>query len=91
MAIASHLSNVSAGAAVRESSLTAAEETLVAAIARDLAAAGAGFAAIDTVYPYLMEVNVANPGGLATLAELGSPGISRETVLAIIRWKSARA
>jgi glutathione synthase/RimK-type ligase-like ATP-grasp enzyme len=85
----SHLANVSAGASVRESSLTATEEALVAAIARDLAAAGAGFAAIDTVYPYLMEVNVANPGGLATLAALGSPGIARETVLAIIRWKSA--
>ena len=38
-------------------------------------ARGIGFAAVDTVGDYVLEVNVANPGGLSTLAA------------AVLRWK----
>ena len=79
--------NVSLAANVDAAELSAEEHTLVAGIAAELAAFGVGFAAIDTVYPYLMEVNVANPGGLGTLAELGNEDATAATIGAICRWK----
>lgn len=79
--------NVAADARVAATELTDAEHQLVATIAAELADLGAGFAAIDTVYPYLMEVNVANPGGLETLASLGAPAAARDSVAAVCRWK----
>lgn len=48
--------------------LTDAEAERVALIHADLRAAGVGYAAIDLAGLNLMEVNLANPGGLATLA-----------------------
>ncbi len=50
--------------------LTAAERRLVSDIQQELIARGIGYAAIDIAFPYLMEVNLANPGGLATLTEV---------------------
>ena len=37
-----------------------------------------GFAAIDTVDGYLVEVNIANPGGLGTLEKIHPSGVYRE-------------
>ena len=45
-------------------------QTLIDRVHQQLIDAHVGFASIDTVVGYLMEVNVANPGGLATLAEV---------------------
>ena len=50
--------------------LTPAERRLVSDIQQELVARGIGYAAIDIAFPYLMEVNLANPGGLATLADV---------------------
>ena len=47
-----------------------AEQRLIERVHRDLQQAGVRFAAIDTVAGYVMEVNIANPGGLGTLSEL---------------------
>jgi glutathione synthase len=47
-----------------------AESTLVERVAADLLTQHIGFAAIDTVGDTLMEVNIANPGGLGTLNRL---------------------
>ena len=52
------------------SELTARERARVTGIIGELVAAGVGFAAIDCAGDYLMEVNLANPGGLATLARV---------------------
>lgn len=46
------------------------QSTLVEAIAKDLLTQNIGFAAVDTVDDILMEVNIANPGGLGTLNRL---------------------
>jgi len=62
--------NLAAGASAEPAGLSAGEMRLVQTLARDLAASGVGFAAIDTVFPHLMEVNIVNPGGLATMASL---------------------
>jgi glutathione synthase len=45
-------------------------QTLIESVHQQLIEAGVGYAAIDTVGGYLMEVNIANPGGLATLAQV---------------------
>jgi len=45
-------------------------QTLIENVHQHLIEAGIGYAAIDTVGGYLMEVNVANPGGLATLEQV---------------------
>ena len=47
-----------------------AQSTLVERIAADLLTQNIGFAAVDTVGDTLMEVNIANPGGLGTLNRL---------------------
>lgn len=83
--------NVALEATVEAATLSSEERTLVAEIGSELAVFGVGFAAIDTVYPYLMEVNVANPGGLGTLAELGVADAADAVVRAICRWKEIAA
>ena len=62
--------NLATGADAEPTRLSAEERQLVQAVTDELGTAGVGFAAIDTVYPYLMEVNLANPGGLSTLASV---------------------
>jgi len=61
--------------------------SMVMEIATELKALGAGFAAIDTVGSKLIEVNVANPGGLETLANLGQPELAAAVVSSIIDWR----
>lgn len=79
--------NLAAGGSAHPTTLDAAERALVEALADELTGVGVGFAAVDTVYPYLMEVNLANPGGLATLAHLygGDPAV--EVVAAVSAWR----
>lgn len=79
-------SNLSAGATPASACLTEAETALIAPIAAELAHLGAGYAAVDTVYPYLMEVNVANPGGLATIESLGGGDLTHRAVQLILDW-----
>jgi glutathione synthase len=81
-------SNLAAGGEPQPACLTSAELELVAPIGTELASLGAGFAAIDTVYPHLMEVNVANPGGLATIADLTGVDQTDLAVQSIIEWIS---
>lgn len=64
------LANLSQGARATRVKLSPAQGEQVLEIAGALAKWGIRFAAIDMAFPYLVEVNVANPGGLATLAGL---------------------
>jgi glutathione synthase/RimK-type ligase-like ATP-grasp enzyme len=80
------VSNLSAGGRSERTTLSGEELALVLPIARDLAALGAGFCAVDTVHPYLMEVNVANPGGLATLSELEGCDPTDRAIASILEW-----
>ena len=67
-----YLANLSHGARAARVELTADQQQQVADVAAVLHAQGIRFAAIDMAFPYLIEVNVANPGGLATLASLNT-------------------
>jgi len=65
------LANLSLGGRARLTELNSQQQRQVATIAAQLAAQGVRFAAIDMAFPWLIETNIANPGGLATLASLG--------------------
>ncbi|MFW6093854.1 MAG: ATP-grasp domain-containing protein [Pseudomonadota bacterium] len=62
--------NLAAGGAASPTELSVAEHALVTRVAAELTQAGVGYAAVDVAGGHLMEVNLVNPGGLGTLAEL---------------------
>lgn len=84
------LSNLAGGGRAEAGRLSGGQRRIVAGIARELADLGAGFAAIDLVGERLMEVNVANPGGLGTLASIGAGDFGRAVVAAITNWSATR-
>ena len=65
-----HRTNVSQGARIEPCSLTREERDYCMQLAMFLGEAGAHYAAVDIVFPWLLDVNVINPGGLTTLYEL---------------------
>ncbi len=85
------LANLARDASATPSELGAEARSLVQLLAGELLEAGAGFAAVDTVATaervHLMEVNVANPGGLATLAMLGDGSAAERAAGAVSRWR----
>jgi glutathione synthase len=82
--------NLAAGARAQLTTLTAPEHRLVTKIAELLTGHGVGFAAIDICFPYLMEVNIANPGGLETLARLTGEDPTPAAVAAVIAAQTAQ-
>jgi glutathione synthase len=82
--------NLAAGGTAHPTDLTGAEQALVETVAAELTAGGVGFAAVDTVFPHLMEVNLANPGGLATLASLYGDDPAAQAVDAICTWRGGQ-
>ena len=62
--------NLAASGQASITQLSPADRDLVSRVHHELISHRVGFAAIDTVGGYLMEVNLANPGGLQTLEDL---------------------
>ena len=62
--------NLAAGGHAEPHSLSATERVLAETVSAWLASSGVGFAAADIAGTRLIEINVANPGGLATLESL---------------------
>ena len=79
--------NLAAGASAEPTVLSDEESGLVQQLASHLAASGVGFAAVDTVFPQLMEVNIVNPGGLATLQSLYGRDFTPAVVDAIVETR----
>lgn len=77
--------NLAAGGSRERHVLSAPERSLAQTIAQRLAAAGVGFAAADLAWPHLIETNVANPGGLATLESLHGTDLSPRVAAIIAR------
>ena len=75
--------NLEANARVAATTLTTAQTSLTRQVARELMDLGARFAAIDLVGGQLLEVNVANPGGLATLEAIYGKDFSPEVARCI--------
>lgn len=83
-----HRANLSAGGKASAARLSEDEARLVGRLTRELLRLGAAFAAIDIVAGLLMEVNVANPGGLATLeAVYGSDPTPAAVASLVAHWK----
>jgi len=77
--------NLTQGADAQPTVLSKAETSIVERVHQRLRSAGVGFAAIDTAGGYLVEVNVANPGGIRTLETLYECDLTETLVGAVTR------
>ena len=78
--------NLAAGAVARPATLTTHEHGLMERVAARLHDEGARFAGVDLAYPYIFEANVANPGGLSTLASLTGVDPAPAVARALQAW-----
>ncbi len=79
-----HRTNLAQGASAAICELTAAEKMLCNKVGTYLEQQGTGYIAMDMVYPYVIELNVINPGGLGTLESLTGQDFSAEVVSCIL-------
>ena len=77
--------NLAAGAVACRTELDAGETSLVRRVIAHLGSRGARFAGIDLAAPYVLEANVANPGGLSTLEQLAGVDPTPAVVDALTR------
>jgi len=80
-----HRTNLSQGARPVQSELTQAEHDYCLKIAAYLKEEGMRFVGLDMVFPYILEINVVNPGGLETLLKLTGNDLSAKVIEAVIR------
>ncbi|MCY3794355.1 MAG: hypothetical protein OXG51_08280 [Gammaproteobacteria bacterium] len=85
-----HRANLATGATAVPHTLSTEERALARTIATALRDAGVGFAAVDIAHPYLIETNVANPGGLGTIEALSGEDFAPSAARAIIKWRRDR-
>lgn len=78
--------NLAGGAVARPTTLTTRERGLMERVAARLRDEGARFAGVDLAYPYIFEANVANPGGLGTLATLTGVDPAPAAARALQAW-----
>lgn len=83
---ADHRANLDVGATARPTTLTTAEQATVARLAARLDALGVRFAAADLAAARVLEINVANPGGLATCAAVTGVDPAPKVARALLRW-----
>ena len=78
-----HRGNLHAGAVPCLAILEADEHDLARKLAQRLLGQGVGFAAIDMAWPYVLEINLANPGWLETYERLTGEDLSLDVVDAL--------
>ena len=78
-----HRSNLAAGSVPTVAQATSAELGLVETCVRWLNTRGVRFATIDVAHPYLLDINIANPGWLATYEELTGCNLVDKVVQAL--------
>lgn len=78
--------NLAQHGAIRPATLSKPQIKIVQEIAADLLSQHIGYAAVDLVGDILMEVNVANPGGLSTLNTLYDTDFGPALVQAVTRF-----
>lgn len=67
-----HRTNLMQGATAQKTVLSEEEIALIDRLGEHCKTLGACFVGIDLVYPFVIEINVVNPGGLNTLDQLGA-------------------
>ena len=80
-----HRVNLSGGGRADPATLSNDELALATSAARSLLAQGVRFVAIDIAYPWIIEFNIANPGGLETIERLTGEDLTPRVVAAIAR------
>lgn len=75
-----HRTNVSAGATTELCQLSAEEQQYLGKIGEFLVRQGALFVGLDLAYPWVIEFNVINPGGIQTIMELGGEDLSEKII-----------
>ena len=71
-----HRTNVSAGASVSLCELSAAERQYCEKIGAYLRSHGALYVGLDLAFPWVIEFNVVNPGGVQTIMSLGGEDLA---------------
>lgn len=81
----SPLTNLAKGACASNCSLTNAEQRAMRTLAGKLKSLGIAFAGVDLCWPWLIEINVVNPGGLATIHSLTGDDLSQHAFAAAVK------
>ena len=82
-----HRTNLAQGGEPEACTLTSEELDLCSNVGEFLRREGALFVAMDLAYPYVIELNVINPGGLTTIHALTNQDLSREVVERVLSGK----
>ena len=83
---ADHRANLEVGATAHPTTLTASEQATVQRLAARLDALGVRFAAADLAAAHVLEINLANPGGLATCEAITGVDPTPKAADALLRW-----
>lgn len=83
---ADHRANLDLGATAHATTLTMPERATVARLAVRLDGLGVRFAAADLAAAHVLEINIANPGGLATCAAVTGVDPAPRVVAALADW-----
>lgn len=75
-----HRTNVTAGADIELCHLTPEEQLYCEEIGQFLVSQGAQYVGLDLAYPWVIEFNVVNPGGIQTLMSLGAEDLSPKII-----------
>ena len=75
-----HRTNIAAGATYQSCTLTPAEMAYCRQIGKFLLAEGASFVGLDLAYPYVVECNVINPGGLVTIESVSGEDLTGRVI-----------
>jgi glutathione synthase len=79
-----HRSNITQGGTPVDVKLSKGERALAELIGRKLMEHGVHFCGIDMAYPYVLELNIANPGGLGDYRLVSGNDMSDEVVKTIL-------
>ena len=79
-----HRTNITAGAKIEPCNLTEAELRFCNQLAQQVLLKGTWFAGVDLIYPWVIELNVINPGGIKTIEELTGCDLSSKVVAAVM-------
>jgi len=80
-----HRVNLALDGSAEAVTLTASERALATKAAEHLIAHGVRYVAIDIAYPWIVEFNIANPGGLETIERLTGENLAPRVVDALTR------
>lgn len=81
----SPMTNLAQGACASSCSLTRVEQRAMHKLAEQLKKQGIVFASVDLCWPWLIEINILNPGGLATIKHLTGDNLSEYAFVAAVK------